>query len=211
MSNQVSYGNPNDAQPTQAAPSTVSEPQEAKQPEYITREEAQRLVAEAAEQALRKAQSLNDKAQSKVNARLDEILKSYSSLTGQQPDQAMKDKALELARSQVQEPAQASADPAGEIERKTDELYKKHGLYVEENDPEAKGIDHSSPERFLLTLETALVTKASRTKTAPAAIQEQPANLAALPALGATGVQVNPIQNINNPAELLRIGLSGKK
>jgi hypothetical protein len=80
---------------------------------------------------------------------------------------------------------------------------------VEEADPEAKGIDQSSPERFLQTLEAALIAKASRIGKQQPAVQEP--NPAAIPALGSTGVQVNPISKINDPAELLRIGLGGRK
>lgn len=211
MSNQVSYGGQPDGGAAQAPASAVPEqtqPQVEKQPEYITREEAQRLVQEAADQAFRKAQSSNDRFKARVIDPFEKILQEYTSTTGQKPpDQAVK--ALEMLKTDVpqQQPSRAT-DPAGEIERKTDELYKKAGFYVEEADPEAKGIDQSSPERFLQTLEAALVAKASRINKLPA-VQEP--NPAAIPALGGTGVQVNPISKINDPAELLRIGLGGRK
>jgi hypothetical protein len=192
--------------PAQEQAVTSGNDGQGKTPEYITREEAQRLAEAAAEAAFRKAQGLNDKNAARINARMDEMLKSYTAITGKAPSQDEQARARAEAERQVtSQPIPTPALNEEQVNAKAAELYRTAGVSVDEDDPEAKTVDMSSPEKFLITLQAALDAKRAR-------VQAPTRNpVTAAPILGTGGGASNPIRNINDPTELLKIGFGSKR
>jgi len=202
-----------DATPAPAQEPVVSSGNDGqgKTPEYITREEVERLLKDAVEPFSRSIQSLRDKQTAQnanVKAKMDEMLKTYTAITGKAPGQD------EQARAQAEAERQVLSQPAAknaavlteeQVNAKTAELYRTAGVSVDEDDPEAKIVDMSSPEKFLATLQAALDAKRAR-------VQAPTRNpVTAAPILGTGGGASNPIRNITDPTELLKIGFGSKR
>lgn len=181
------------------------------QPQYLTREEAQRLLAEQKDDLLRQTQSLTDKASSRLDKKLRDELKKINEVIDLQkaagisitPEQetAMRQKVYDNALKQFgEEPddSQPTAQPevkdGGQqvedaatafMDGMVAEIYKRAGVSVMENDPEAQMVDKSDPMTFLTTLQKAVEKKKQRIQTAPEARiptlgkQGQPTNLEA--------------------------------
>jgi hypothetical protein len=201
-----------------------------KVPEYITREEAQRMAQEASEAAFRKAQGLIDKGnagtlkqvQGKLKA-LEDMFKLQEkvgmTVTPEQKDK-MKNDVLMQAFTETPEstpipagnqPAQVGTQDEAEQDPVTAEAWqmmKDAGITIEDNDPETKTLDQSSPYKFLKSIDAAIAAKKARITSNPQQTQavHTPTNL------GASGLpNSNPIQNITDPRELLRMGLNRSK
>lgn len=184
------------------APGGGGAPNPEQAPQYITRDEAQRLAEAAADAAFRKAQGLTDKTASRlekqVQDRLAEIEKFVGPLTEEQK--------AKMANSLTQQEAAPATNPQAatpvavmdqaEIDRRTSEIYQKHGLELEDTDPEARLVDGvKSPEAWLAALETATAQKAARLKT--------PAQ-ARVAAFGG-GAAANPVMTTNDPDQLWKL------
>lgn len=184
-------------------------------PKYVTLDEADRMVQEAVKRAV---QSQVDKAESRIQKQIAEkmaVLKESTALL-EASGYAIPAEAQERARQQViqealtqqqQEAPQESIDPAVQAEidytnRRVAELYAETGVTLEEEDPEAKGLDYSSPKAFLISVQNALREKKQRVEGNPTG---SPA--ARLTNLSAGGGQSNPILNNNDPASLISAGL----
>lgn len=216
QTNPVTFQANQDGAPTQApaqepgTPSVeVTQGTTPDQPKWITQEEAQKIAEAAAEAAFRRAQGLNDKTASRINSQMAEMLKSYKALTGQEPDANIQARARTQAEQMVRSQPEGNngGQAVEDVNRKAAELYRTSGITLEEDDPEARTVDQSSPEKFLSSLQAAIDAK--RTRTSNNKPQTNP--IGSAPILGNRGGPSNPIANINDPAELLRIGLGGKR
>lgn len=160
--------------PSQQTP--VVEPQNGAQPKYITYEEAQRLAETAAETALRKAQSHNDKTVQRIESKIAQLQNAGVTVT---PEQAAKLVQAEDAQQQQQSPSQPSpARPAQAQPKESGEAHpvlqvaaammEEAGIQIEETDPEFATIDlkTTSPRQFLKTVEAAIEAKQQRLQSA---------------------------------------------
>lgn len=198
------------APPAQDQPAGSKEVTQDAQPQYVTREEAQRLAQEAAEQAFRRAQGLNDKQAAKINGRIDELLTSYKAVTGQEPTPEIRERARQEAEKQAQQPGDPGPDDLiAQVNRRIDQLYENAGLKVYPGDPEEELLDKSNPDAFVQSIERALTVKKARLAGSPTS--PEPAPVAQAPIIGNAGGASNNIRNITDPTELLRMGLSGRK
>ena len=173
----------------------------------------------------RQIQSLSDKAESRitkqVNEQLGQLDTQFADLKA--AGVPVTDEMLQNAKAKVvqdslavqaseggdgKEPI-APVDPVNDfINARTQQLYQEYGLVVERDDPEAKGIDQSDPWKFLNTLEVQLQTKKERVGDVP----DKAANPAAtMPALGTGGGIANPISNITDPDELLKMAVNKRR
>ena len=166
----------NSAQPT--APQTVTPQSGGTTPEYVTREEVNELLKETLDQANRQAQGWTDKLASRIDARVNQIAKDYQTVTGMAPTQAVMDRAKQVATAEAQQSGQSSpqnqeqpdqAKPSGsegdpamaDVQAKTVEIYQRL-VVVEPDDPEAKLVDYSNEQAFLVSLEKAAQAKKDR-------------------------------------------------
>ena len=178
---------------SQSTPQDVEnvEQQEETASEYLTRDEAQRLMDSVKEDVLRQTQSLTDKTASRIDKKLQDELKKINEVITLQrkagiditPDQerAMRQTAYDNVFSQLSEndpehPTGVQPQPAGEkdqvmqatamlMNRLTDGVYKDVGTVLMEGDPEVGLIDNSTPEAYLKTLRKAAEKKAQRVST----------------------------------------------
>lgn len=189
----------------------------------ISLDEAKQMAEAAAEAAFRKAQGYTDKNLQRVQARLNEVEAAYklvrgSGLSDQEREQVQAKLLAELpaegasaaAAVPVQDAGrQAQAQPAQPAQQDLTEwanaqaeaIFKAAGVEVEGDDPEAKLVDMTSPQSFVETLKTATAAKQARVRQAAGA---------RIPTLLAGGMRANPIQDINDPMELIKMGLGGK-
>jgi hypothetical protein len=85
-----------------------------------------------------------------------------------------------------------------------DEVYELYGEKLEANDPEAQSFqDSDDPAELMRSLKKAVKAKQERLKG------EASGRLGLLPT-GGTGSKLNAIENIVDPAELIRMGLTRK-
>lgn len=122
-----------------------------------------------------------------------------------QPPQVNADQVSEQPKP-AQAPAgtglQSAAQLVNEIKR---DYESEYGFFIDTADPEAASIDKSSAKAFLATYRAALKAKANRTQTTPGEPTQPPQ--VRMPMAGGGGSGVSPVESINDPSELIRIGL----
>jgi hypothetical protein len=183
--------NPSDQEPQGNQAQEPGQERNDDQPEFVTREEAERMVDEA----VSRAQSLVDKSrhslqqeiQSAVSAveRSIELAESSGVELSEEQKKAMRDRAKDdvLIGANAQEKQDAGPgasgsgdpqEPSGPDEpesskQKMDatsaaglEIMQDVGVTLHQTDPEAQEIDHSSRGRYLASLEQACLKKKAR-------------------------------------------------
>lgn len=180
----VSQSTPQDVEGVeQAADETASE--------YLTRQEAERLVESVKEDVLRQTQSLTDKTASRIDKKLQDELKKINDVISLQrkagieitaeQERNMRQAAYDnvfsqLSESETDHPTGAQHQPKGEqdpslqatiklMNRLSDDIYKDVGVTLIEGDPETELVDMSSPEAYLKSLRKAAEKKAQRLET----------------------------------------------
>ena len=207
--------------------------QEGTEPTYITTQELDDRLGKGLDERFssfedtvaRQIQSLSDKSESRitkqVNEQLGQLDKQYADLEA--AGIPVTDEMLKNAKAKVvQDSLAAQVSEGGDgkeavtpddpvnafINARTQQLYQEYGLVVELDDPEAKGIDQSDPWKFLNTLEVQLQAKKERVGDVP----DKEVNPAAtMPALGTSGGIANPISNITDPDELLKMAVKKRR
>ena len=214
--------------------------QEGTEPTYITTQELDERLGKGLDERLssfedtvaRQIQSLSDKAESRITKQVKDQLGQLD--TQYQELKAagipVTDEMLQNAKAKVVheslsaqgvlaaaaaaeggdgKEAVPSGDPINEfINARTQQLYQEYGLVIEQSDEESKAIDQSDPWKFLNTLEVQLQAKKERVGDVP----ENVANPAAtMPALGTGGGIANPISNITDPDELLKMAVNKRR
>jgi hypothetical protein len=182
------------SQPVSQEPAKAENEQETA-PEYLTREEAQRLFEEQKNDLLKQTQSLTDKASSRLDKQLRSEIKKVNDVIDLQkkaginitPEQerTMRQMAYDNAIGQVGEETDDSEkgaakplevnDPqqvmkaatAAVIDGLVTDIYKEAGITVFENDPELEMIDKTTPMAFLNSIKAAVEKKRQRIQTAP--------------------------------------------
>lgn len=207
--------------------------QEGTEPTYITTQELDDRLGKGLDERFssfedtvaRQIQSLSDKAESRitkqVNEQLGQLDTQYADLKA--AGIPVTDEMLKNAKAKVVQDslaAQASEggdgkepvptdDPVNDfINARTQQLYQEYGHVIERDDPEAKGIDQTDPWKFLNTLEVQLQAKKERVGDAPEKEANPPATM---PALGTGGGIANPISNITDPDELLKMAVKKRR
>lgn len=205
-----------EAAPTEQAQGTTTE-----QSEFVTRAEAQRVADAAAEAALRKAQSMFDRGRDGILKKVQSDLATIAETIERQraigvevtPEQEEAMKSRVLARALDEPVATDAASPAKtapqpEAAQETLDpvsaealgMMQAAGVTIEDDDPEFGQIVQTSPYAFLKSVEAAIAAKQERLALPPAG------RVAGVP--GAAGVaSSNPIANITDPGQLLRLGL----
>lgn len=199
---------------------------------YITQQEAQRLIEQAVEQATRRAQSLTDKAESRISRTIQERLQSLDEMfdglrrSGERiPEDVVEHAKRDITTRTILEEAEAERIAASEqdttayVNRRAQAIFNEVGVVVDQSDPEAEMVDQSSPEKFLITLAQAAEAKAQRMGAQPQPqaqsggdrYEQQPGGAARAPAIGAGGVRANPIQNVVQPDELFRMAFNKRR
>jgi hypothetical protein len=186
---QQTSGNAPEAQPSGAGGGET--------PQYLTREEVERLIAQTKEDIARQTQSLTDKAASRIDKRVKDGLENLNKVIALQ-----KKAGIELtpeqeraARMQVYDEAigseddslpglppraaqpgpvdganQAQAAVVAFVNKQADKMMKKAGVELDASDPEASMlVQDKGPDEYLDSLEAALQKKAQRVKTPPEA------------------------------------------
>ena len=201
---QANLGGPSGGQqaPGQQAPAQAQQPGAAgaETPAYITRQEAETLAQQAAEAVWRKAQGYADKSSSRLEQRVKELQGLLGPLTNEQRAQLEKTLTQPDGSQQAAGATPDAAGPAGggqqataeQVNAEAERIYREAGVALEENDPEAKLVDQSSPDRFLATLREATATKAKRVNGSPAR----------MPFLGAGGKAGGTLQGIQDSDRL---------
>lgn len=209
----VAFSKPKGEQPLPSA-----EGEESTQPEYLTKAEAQRLIAEAEEKALRKAQSSTDKAIDSIFKKVQDDLRSLTQTIEFQrnsgievsPEQEQQLKQQLVTRALAGAPESAQPSPPQEAPQKEEvdpvtaeawRMMEEAGVLVDEDDPEAKLLNFSSPYKFLKSIESAIEAKKERISERPA---RTPTNV------GGRGAPTNSIVDVTDHRELLKRGLGGK-
>lgn len=172
-----------------------AEQEQSTEQQYLTRQEAQRLFQEQKDEFLRTAQSLTDKASSRLDKKFRDEIKLVNGAIELQkkagipitPEQerAMRQMAYDSAIDQV---AKEEDDPAVTVQKPKlpedpqqvmqmagaavvdgmlQDIYKTAGVTLMDNDPEADLIDKSNPMAFLKSVEAAVEKKKQRVQTAP--------------------------------------------
>jgi len=173
---------------------TPSEPIQEQQPQYVTRDDLKKFGDEIIEQTKRAVQGLTDKQESRVEKRLKQWEQQLGfAPTPQLREQARTQLALqELEQLDGERPAQVASQP---LDPKIKEANKKLFKLLAQHDAdldELQGIDMNPatnpPDQFLQQVEAKLK---SLHPAAPATPQQnQPANLAHVPTLGASGTPI---------------------
>lgn len=187
------------------------------------------MVADAEEKAFRRAQGLVEKTNSGVLKKVQENMAALEKSFKLQadagfpvaPEQAERLKAQVLQQAFTEpEPApppapapaaQPGAPEAADLDPVNAEalsMMRLAGVTIEDSDPEAKLIDQASPYAFLKSVDKAIEAKRTRLGTAQ---QSTPAAPAVLPTNLGGGALPNSIQSINDPTELLKMALSGRR
>lgn len=194
--NEKALGFENASEPGSQEPAP-QEQESQEQPQYLTREEVQSLLDAQKDELLRQTQSLTDKASSRLDKKLRDELKKVdevialqkaaglqitpvqeSALRAQVYDKALKELGTEEGSDSApaaqqgfqDDPSQAAQKAAAAvINGMAEEIYKKAGIMVMPDDPEASMVDQSSPVAFLTTLQQAVEKKKQRVQTAPEA------------------------------------------
>lgn len=180
------------AQPVSPAPEAGGASAGGAQAQYVTLDDAKRMVQEAVAEALRQAQSHTDK----TVAHLNEQLASKVPATGTQqqatPVEGISRERIEWAN--------------GEAQR----IYTQFGVTLtgaEEDAPYRALLDESSPEAFIKSLPAAVAAKQLATLGTPA--QPAPTNAAArAPALSSGGAPVRNTPTFQDIPDLIGRGLS---
>jgi hypothetical protein len=116
--------------------------------------------------------------------------------------------------------AEDNGAPHNEYEAAAFALFDSTGILIEQTDPEAAQLDNSSGPAWLTSVAKAIEAKRTRLASPPQPPQQQAAvqTTAQQPPArtptnaGSYGAPVNPIANINDPQELLRMALgTGRK
>ena len=196
--------------------------------EFIRASDAQRMIEEAVERALRQSQSMTDKASARLTQQFNELKGTIEQLKAsgsQVPAETLE--AMRALSHSLGEPAASNGGNGGQaagaggeeeggadIDAQAAKIYQESGVIVYRNDPEAGMIDHSSPERFLETLTAAAKAKAVREhggEKPPAERQEDTqGERGQLPMIG-RGSQSNPISDVRDPKELYSIALGARR
>ena len=192
-------------------------------------------VGEALQRAQAGAQSYADKMENRVSARLRDLDAKMGEMraAGVDVPAALRDQERNRI---IQEELQSSGGTDGGqgahpgaagrpdpltvyVNTRANEIYQEYGVVVEETDPEAGMIEQDSPEKFLASLQRAVEAKRNRvgqpSPPAPLPMQGEgggavstPQAAARMPVLGSGGARANPISEITDPGELLRLALS---
>lgn len=185
-----------DQKPGEAKPAETQD----QQPQYLTRQEAQRLLDEVEKRAVSRAQGLVDKSGDRVMKKIQADIASLEqglklqrdmglTVTPEQ-EEAMKAKLIQTAMTaplpeeKPAESAQATSSPAIDpITADAIRLQEAAGTWIVEGDPELSAIKTSgSPYEFLKSVETAIAAKKQRTQSPP-----QPERTATNAGAGASG------------------------
>lgn len=170
------------------------------------------LIDERLENFSRKQQSQLDKLEARVKKQVNALRTAGVEPTADMVNairQAVTDDEPISQQPSAQKPAQVKAPEtklAGWREAIRDDLYKKYGIELAEGDPELATVKAGDSEELTDSLRDALKTKKARTEA-----QERDGaqgRLGVIPAGGSTNN--NPIQDIRDPADLIRMGLTKK-
>lgn len=187
---QQTSGNAPEAQPSGAGGGET--------PQYLTREEAERWIAQVKEDIARQTQSLTDKAASRIDKRVKDGLENLNKVIALQKKAGIEltDEQIRAARMQIYDEAidseddshlpglppraaqsgqidganQAQAAVVAFVNKQADKMMKKAGVELDSSDPEASMlVQDKGPDEYLDSLEAALHKKAQRVKTPPEA------------------------------------------
>lgn len=173
---QIAFQQPDQGKPSSGEGDAVTE-------QYVTRQQAQELAQQAAEEAYRKAQALIDKGASRLTKQVQERLASLENSWKLQADmgapvapetqERLRQRVIQDAftaqeqagavgsGSQAQAPGLEGMDP---ITAEAYQMMQQAGVMIEQGDPEAAQIDQSSPFKFLRSVEAAIAAKKARTE-----------------------------------------------
>ncbi len=208
---------------TQVNPPAGQDASSATQPSYITLEAAEKLAREAEERAYWRAEKLVRSADKRISGKVQADLAALEKMINVQKSAGIEITPMQEAqlRNKVISDAYSQADPppthTEQQEKPNPEapsseaidpttaqawrLMKAAGITINEDDPEVKLVDNSDEDHFLLSIAAAIETKRQRIASTP---MQAPGRTPT--GAGATGAhQANPIQDITDPAELLRI------
>jgi hypothetical protein len=199
----------------------------------LTKDQVLGWIDEASKKTLSQAQSLVDKADSRLTkkmkeelAPIDEVL-ANSNLSPEQKS-IVREKVISLSEKTETSGQQAPGQgPAETGEKGVDpvtalglELQQKAGVIIEEGDPELSMVKvKGTPGEYIESLQQAIAAKQVRVGTSEGASTEgaqEPGEggedkaggdpAARMPGLGTGGTKPNPIVNINDPKTLLEMG-----
>lgn len=159
------------------------------QPEYLTRTEVANLLKEQEDRFVERTKgllnSISDKTQNKVQAALKEYQRAVEAQKAAgieispEQDRATKQQIIMEALASeeaaplepgTQTPGNAQTGNEPEADPITQEAWRmmeERGVTIQENDPEYRILDMSSPYKFLLSVDKAITAKATRLQQAP--------------------------------------------
>lgn len=158
----------------------------ADEPQFLTRKEADALVQKAVDEAVKRAQSLTDKAESRIKkefqqrkANLDSTLKQLKEAGVEiTPEVRQRAEAMLLQDTLAQpepapeplpqrQPSKVAEPELDPVSAQAMRMMQRAGVIIEDNDPEAGEIDQTDPDAFLLSVAKAIVKKQQRTASQP--------------------------------------------
>jgi len=180
----------------------------------LTLEQIRAEMKVALVESKREEQSQRDKLEARVKKQVQDLATMFTAANGAAPtadqmkviEQAARQQAVEPAESPAPAPApaQTQAAPApgdNPLIALASEIMQEHGVTLEENDPEAKGLKldefKGTPRAWLKAFEAAVIAKQER--TAP------PIPGAVLPTSGGGSTPGNRIANIIDPNQLFKL------
>lgn len=178
--------------------------------EFIRASDAQRMIEEAVEKALRLSQSHTDKTSFKLTQQLGELkgtieqLKASGSPVPEDTLAAMRE--LSSSLNTPVDDREAGEEQEVDVNKLAAKIFHDAGVIVYNNDAEARMIDHSTPERFLETLEQAAKAKASREQGG----DNNNGDREHIPMIGKAGV-TNHISHLREPKDLYAIALGERR
>ncbi len=227
----------NDVSGQQAAqPVTVSDKGAQPAGSTLSPEVIQTLVKQTVKDALseheRQQQSQRDKLEKRIQKRIDDYKAAIKAanqdveftpdITRQLRSQVEQEIANESQEMQTEDaspapaaqPAKGQEQPPSAIELMILKKFQKAGLQIEDNDPELADIIKADPtdlDEFKEKLDAAIEKKRARLQKSTSTLTPETAAGRVSAAAGSSGAAGNPIANITDPTELLRMGLSKKK
>jgi hypothetical protein len=186
------------------------------EPAYVTKDDLRQFQ----ESLERRLQSLTDRQENRlkteVTKRLGEYERRFAAIGQPMPDDVRQQVIRDTVLSYDEEDAPQAAQPAAVnplveyVNRKAQAYQQAAGVQLEQTDPEYRSVKFQTqdPDEFLTTWEAAVKAKAERVRLAQGA-----GSAAHAPMLGQGAAGANPIQNITDPRELIKLGLQqrGKK
>ena len=152
----------------------------------ITEEVVRRVVGEALQDFSRTQQSQRDRMEARIKAEVEDRISllrnsgvEVTDALSRSIQQNVAQKVISDSQQEGSKPAPAptpgmgsteTPDPFAHAFSVADDWMKEAGVTIEENDPEAKSLDFTSPAKFLRTFQAAIEAKRQR---ADAAVQQR--------------------------------------